>query len=53
MKKEKRNLRSLYKRNALESELKVAENSKKLLVNLIQSLQSEPSGCEGAYGRNP
>ena len=53
MKKEKRNLRSLYKRNALESELKVVENSKKLLVNLIQSLQSEPSSCEGAYGRNP
>jgi hypothetical protein len=24
-----------------------------LLVNLIQSLQSEPSFCEGAYGRNP
>jgi hypothetical protein len=21
-------------------------------TNLIQSLQSEPSGCEGAYGRN-
>jgi len=42
-----------YKRNALESELKVVENSKKLLVNLIQSLQSEPSSCEGANGRNP
>jgi len=42
-----------YKRNALESELKVVENSKKLLVNLIQSLQSEPSTCEGADGRNP
>jgi len=42
-----------YKRNALESELKVVENAKKLLVNLIQSLQSEPSSCEGAYGRNP
>ena len=42
-----------YKRNALESELKVVENSKKLLVNLIQSLQSESSGCEGADGRNP
>ena len=25
----------------------------KLLINLIQSLQSEPSSCEGAYGRNP
>ncbi|MCC6063288.1 MAG: IS200/IS605 family accessory protein TnpB-related protein [Thermocrinis sp.] len=42
-----------YKRNALESELKVVENSKKLLVNLIQSLQSESSGCEGANGSNP
>ncbi|MCC6063873.1 MAG: IS200/IS605 family accessory protein TnpB-related protein [Thermocrinis sp.] len=42
-----------YKRNALESELKVVENSKKLLVNLIQSLQSESSSCEGANGRNP
>jgi len=42
-----------YNRNALESELKVVENSKKLLVNLIQSLQSEPSSCEGADGRNP
>jgi IS605 OrfB family transposase len=42
-----------YKRNALESELRSVENAKKLLTNLIQSLQSEPSGCEGAYGRNP
>jgi IS605 OrfB family transposase len=42
-----------YKRNALESELKVVENAKNVLVNLIQSLQSEPSSCEGAYGRNP
>jgi IS605 OrfB family transposase len=42
-----------YKRKALESELRNVENAKKLLVNLIQSLQSEPSGCEGAYGRNP
>jgi transposase, IS605 OrfB family, central region len=30
-----------YKRNALESELRSVENAKKLLVNLIQSLQSE------------
>ena len=29
------------------------ENAKKLLTNLIQSLQGEPSGCEGANGRNP
>ena len=42
-----------YKRNALESELRGVENSKKLLANLIQSLQDEPSGCEGADGRNP
>ena len=42
-----------YKRNALRSELKVVENAKNLLVNLLQSLQSEPSTCEGAYGRNP
>jgi hypothetical protein len=37
-----------YKRNALKSELRNVQNSKKLLVNLVQSLQSEPSGCEGA-----
>jgi predicted nucleic acid-binding Zn-ribbon protein len=42
-----------YKRKALESELKIVENAKKLLTNLIQSLQSELSGCEGANGRNP
>jgi len=42
-----------YKRNALESELRIVENSKKLLTDLIQSLQSESSSCEGAYGRNP
>ncbi len=42
-----------YKRNALKSELKSVENAKKLLVNLIQSIQSESSGCEGANGRNP
>jgi IS605 OrfB family transposase len=42
-----------YKRNALESELRSVENSKKLLTNLIQSLQSESSSCEGANGRNP
>jgi hypothetical protein len=41
-----------YKRNALESELKDVEKAKKLLTNLVQSLQSEPSGCEGANGRN-
>ena len=42
-----------YKRNTLKGELRSVENSKKLLTNLIQSLQSEPSSCEGAYGRNP
>jgi IS605 OrfB family transposase len=42
-----------YKRNALKSELKNVQNAKKLLTNFIQSLQSEPSSCEGAYGRNP
>jgi IS605 OrfB family transposase len=42
-----------YKRNALESEAKTVKNAKELLTHLIQSLQSEPSGCEGAYGRNP
>jgi IS605 OrfB family transposase len=42
-----------YKRNALRSELKNVENAKKLLTNLIQSLQSELSSCEGANGRNP
>ncbi|MFZ8860032.1 MAG: IS200/IS605 family accessory protein TnpB-related protein [Thermocrinis sp.] len=42
-----------YKRNALRSELRSVENSKKLLTNLIQSLQGESSGCEGADGRNP
>jgi IS605 OrfB family transposase len=41
-----------YKRNALKSELKNVQNAKKLLTNFIQSLQSESSSCEGAYGRN-
>jgi IS605 OrfB family transposase len=41
-----------YKRNALKSELRSVEDAKKLLTNLIQSLQSEPSSCEGANGRN-
>ena len=42
-----------YKGNALESELRSVENAKKLLTNFLQSLQSEPSSCEGANGRNP
>jgi transposase, IS605 OrfB family, central region len=41
-----------YKRNALRSELRNVEKAKELLTNLLQSLQSEPSGCEGANGRN-
>jgi cell division ATPase FtsA len=41
-----------YKRNALKSELRSVENARKLLANFIQSLQSEPNGCEGADGRN-
>jgi IS605 OrfB family transposase len=42
-----------YKRNAIKSELKNVQNAKKLLTHLVQSLQSEPSRCEGANGRNP
>jgi IS605 OrfB family transposase len=42
-----------YKRNVLKSELRSVEDARKLLVNLIQSFQSEPSSCEGANGRNP
>jgi len=42
-----------YKRNALKSELRSVEEARKLLANLLQSLQSESSGCEGANGRNP
>jgi len=42
-----------YKRNALKSKLKNVQNAKKLLTNLLQSLQSESSSCEGANGRNP
>jgi len=29
------------------------KSAKKLLANFLQSLQSEPSFCEGANGRNP
>jgi hypothetical protein len=42
-----------YKRNALKSELRNVEYAKELLINLIQSLQSESNSCKGAYGRNP
>jgi len=41
-----------YKRNALKSKLRSVEDAEKLLTSLIQSLQSEPSSCEGANGRN-
>jgi len=41
-----------YKRNALESELKNVQYARKVLTNLLQSFQSEPSVCEGANGRN-
>ena len=44
---------SQYKRNARRSKLRSVEYAKKLLTNFIQSLQSEPSSCEGANGRNP
>ena len=43
----------IEKETNLKRELKEVENAKKLLTNLIQSLQSEPSGCEGANERNP
>jgi IS605 OrfB family transposase len=42
-----------YKRNALKSELKNVESAHPLLADLLQSLQSELSPCEGADGRNP
>jgi IS605 OrfB family transposase len=42
-----------YKRNTIKSELRSVKDAKELLTNLIQSLQSEPSSCEGANGRNP
>jgi IS605 OrfB family transposase len=42
-----------YKRNSLKSELRNVQYAKELLANLIQSLQSEPSSCKGANGRNP
>ncbi len=29
------------------------EDAKELITDLIQSLQSESSGCEGVNGRNP
>jgi len=39
-----------YKRKAIKSELTKIQREKDLL---IQSLQSEPSSCKGADGRNP
>jgi IS605 OrfB family transposase len=41
-----------YKKNAIKSELRSVEKAKKVLTHLIQSLQGEPSSCEGADGRN-
>jgi len=42
-----------YKRNAINSELKQVQKAKELLLEKLKSLQSEPSSCEGAKGRNP
>jgi len=42
-----------YKRNAINSELKQVQKAKDLLLEKLKSLQSEPSSCEGADGRNP
>jgi hypothetical protein len=33
--------------------IRSVEDVRKLLANFIQSLRSEPSGCEEANGRNP
>ena len=41
-----------YKRNAINSELKQVHKAKDLLLEKLKSLQSEPSSCEGAKGRN-
>ena len=42
-----------YKQNAIKSELKKVQNEKSLLLERLESLQSEPSSCKGASGRNP
>ena len=41
-----------YKRNAINSELKVIQKAKDMLLERLKSLQSESSSCEGANGRN-
>jgi len=41
-----------YKKNAINSELKEVQKAKAVLFRRLQSLQSEPSSCEGANGRN-
>jgi len=42
-----------YKQNAVKSVLKKVQKEKSLLLAKLQSLQSKPSSCGGAYGRNP
>jgi len=42
-----------YKRNAINSQLKTIQNGKKILLDKLKSLHSEPSSCRGANGRNP
>ena len=42
-----------YKKNAINSELKEVQKAKAVLLERFQSLQSEPSSCKGADGRNP
>ena len=41
-----------YKRNAINSELRAVQKAKDLLLEKLENLQSEPSSCEGADGRN-
>jgi len=42
-----------YKQKAIRSELKRVQTEKEMLFRRLQSLQSEPSSCKGADGRNP
>jgi len=41
-----------YKQNAIKSELKKVQKEKSLLLARLESLQSEPSSCVEAKGRN-
>ena len=41
-----------YKQKAIRSELKRVQTEKEMLFRKLQSLQSEPSSCKGANGRN-